>query len=202
MSYDNKNPTKQDDCCGGNNCSTQTEQSNKAIHDHLHKHQQYHDGFFTDVESTTLSPGLSEEKVRFISEQKGEPEWMTEWRLSAYRAWLEMDEPNWAHLNYEKPDYEAISYYSIPKDAEKHAEKSDELSEEIRDTYKRLGVKIDEEADIKNAKVAVDAVFDSASVITTYRQQLEELGIIFAHLARRCIPMPILSKNIWALWWR
>ncbi len=169
------------DGCGKKSCSdtNQEQQTNKTIHKHLNKHQQYHEGFFTDVDSTTLSPGLDEEKVRFISEQKGEPEWMTDWRLSAYRAWLKMDEPNWAHLNYEKPNYDAISYYSIPKDAEKHVEKSDELSEEIRDTYKRLGVKIDEEDDIKNAKVAVDAVFDSASVITTYRQQLEELGIIF-----------------------
>ncbi len=155
------------------------QQTNQVIHEHLEKHQDYREGFATDVESSTLAPGLSEEKVRFISAQKGEPEWMTQWRVDAYHAWLKMEEPDWAHLNYTKPDYDKISYYSIPNDAKKHAKKSDELSDEIRDTYKKLGVKIDEQDDLENANVAVDAVFDSASVITTYREKLEKLGIIF-----------------------
>lgn len=154
------------------------EQSNQAIHEHLKKNQNYREGFFTDVESNTLAPGLSEEKIRFIAEQKGEPDWLTEWRLEAYRAWTQMEEPDWALLNYEKPDYDAISYYSIPKDAEKHAEHSDQLSDEIRDTYSKLGVELDEK-DSLDGGIAVDAVFDSASVITTYRAKLEELGIIF-----------------------
>lgn len=154
------------------------QRDNPAIHEHLVKHQTYREGFFTDVESETLSLGLSEEKIRYIAAKKGEPEWLTEWRLEAYRAWLTMDEPDWAHLNYAKPDYDAISYYSIPKDANKHAQSADQLSAEIRDTYAKLGVKLDEKDNLEGA-VAVDAVFDSASVITTYRAQLEELGIIF-----------------------
>lgn len=158
------------------------EQSNQAIHEHLKKNQNYREGFFTDVESTTLAPGLSEEKIRFIAEQKGEPEWLTEWRLDAYRAWRQMEEPDWALLQYDKPDYDAISYYSVPKDAEKHAEHSDELSDEIRDTYSKLGVQLDEKDDLDGG-IAVDAVFDSASVITTYRAKLEALGIIFCPIS-------------------
>ncbi|PIE45134.1 MAG: Fe-S cluster assembly protein SufB [Gammaproteobacteria bacterium] len=149
------------------------------MHEHLDKHKQYREGFFTDVESLTLAPGLSEEKVRFISESKGEPEWLTEWRLSAYRAWLKMEEPEWGLLDYKKPDYDKISYYSIPKcSGEHHADTSSDLPAEIRDTYKKLGVKIDEQETLEGG-VAVDAVFDSASVITTYRKKLAEQGIVF-----------------------
>ncbi len=160
------------------------ETSNQAIHDHLKKNQNYREGFFTDVESDTLAPGLSEEKIRFIAEQKGEPEWLTEWRLEAYRAWRKMEEPDWALLNYEKPDYDKISYYSVPKEAQKHAEHSEELSDEIRDTYSKLGVNLDEvDGGLEGGGIAVDAVFDSASVITTYRAKLEEQGIIFCPIA-------------------
>ncbi len=158
------------------------EQTNKAIHEHLNKHQNYREGFFTDVESNTLSPGLTEEKICFIAEEKGEPDWLTEWRLEAFRAWQKMEEPDWGLLEYDKPDYDAISYYSVPKDAKKHAEHSDELSDEIRDTYSKLGVQLDEKDNIDGG-IAVDAVFDSASVITTYRAKLEELGIIFCPIS-------------------
>lgn len=158
------------------------EQTNPLIHEHLKKNKNYREGFFTNVESSTLEVGLSEEKVRYIGKQKNEPKWLTEWRLEAYHAWRTMHEPDWALLSYEKPDYDSISYYSVPKDVQKNAAYSDELSEEIRDTYSKLGVEL-EEKDGLHGGIAVDAVFDSASLITTYRAKLEELGIIFCPIA-------------------
>jgi Fe-S cluster assembly protein SufB len=142
--------------------------------------QQYEAGFVTDVEQETLPPGLDEDVVRRISEIKGEPEWMLEWRLKAYRHWLTMKEPNWANIKYEPVDYQSISYYAAPK--KKEGLKSlDEVDPEILRTYEKLGIPLEEQKML--AGVAVDAVFDSVSVATTFKDKLAEAGVIFCSMS-------------------
>jgi len=137
----------------------------------------YRHGFVTDIDSDTLPPGLDEDVVRFISRKKKEPEFLTQWRLKAYRHWLTMKEPHWAHLRVNRIDYQSISYFSAPK-APANAPKSlDEVDPKLLATYEKLGVPLHERARL--AGVAVDAVFDSVSVATTFKARLAEAGVVF-----------------------
>jgi Fe-S cluster assembly protein SufB len=143
---------------------------------------EYSAGFVTDVESMTIPAGLDEDVVRLISAKKNEPEWLLEWRLKAFRAWIEMDEPDWAHVTYPKPDFQALSYYSSPKSMEENRPKSlDEVDPELLATYEKLGIPTHEHAAL--AGVAVDMVFDSVSVGTTFRQKLLDVGVIFCPIS-------------------
>ncbi|MEZ4317864.1 MAG: Fe-S cluster assembly protein SufB [Myxococcota bacterium] len=135
----------------------------------------YKYGFVTDIEQEFLPPGLDESVVRFISHKKNEPEWLLEWRLKAYRAWAEMEEPHWwARLDYPRIDYQASSYWASPKAGPKSL---DEVDPEILEAFEKLGIPLGERAAL--AGVAVDAVFDSVSVATTFKEKLGELGILF-----------------------
>lgn len=138
--------------------------------------QSYAHGFITQIESDTLPPGLNEDVVRFISAKKQEPQWLLDWRLKAYRHWLTLTEPHWAHVTYPKIDYQKIIYYSAPKQ-KKQLKSLDELDPEILKTYQKLGIPIREQE--KLANVAVDAVFDSVSVATTFKDRLSKAGVIF-----------------------
>ncbi|QWT20432.1 Fe-S cluster assembly protein SufB [Bacillus sp. NP157] len=140
--------------------------------------RRYEAGFVTDIESTSLPPGLNEDIVRQLSAIKGEPEWMTEWRLAAYRHWLTMPEPEWAKLDIAPIDYQSVSYYSAPKAGPKSL---DEVDPKLLETYEKLGVPLHERARL--AGVAVDAVFDSVSVGTTFRKELAEAGVIFCSMS-------------------
>ena len=152
----------------------------------------YKYGFFTDVEEDRVPNGLSEDVVRAISAKKNEPAWMTEWRLGAYRRWLEMEEPGWQKPHYPPIDYQGISYYSAPK--QKEGPKSlDDIDPEIRKTYDKLGIPIREQELL--AGVAVDYVFDSVSVATTFRKKLEELGIIFCSISEAIQEHPELVRR-------
>ncbi|MBN1477051.1 Fe-S cluster assembly protein SufB [Candidatus Sumerlaeota bacterium] len=143
--------------------------------------KEYRHGWTTDIETETLPPGLSEEVVRWISAKKGEPEWMTEWRLSAYRQWLKMDEPHWANVEFPPVDYQAISYYSAPKGDKDRPKSLEEVDPKLLETYEKLGIPLREREVL--AGVAVDAVFDSVSVATTFKGKLDELGIIFCSMS-------------------
>jgi Fe-S cluster assembly protein SufB len=149
-------------------------------------------GFVTDIESDTIPPGLSEDVVRVISAKKNEPEWMLDWRLKAYRHWLKMKEPKWAHLNYPDIDYQAVSYYSAPKERPK-LESMDEVDPKLVETYEKLGIPLEEQKRL--AGVAVDAVFDSVSVITTHREALSKHGIIFCSISEALQEYPELVKK-------
>ena len=146
-----------------------------------HVGQEYEAGFVTDVEQETLPPGLSEDVIRTISAKKGEPEWMLEWRFKAYRHWLTMTEPTWANIKYEPVDYQAISYYSAPKSKEDGPKSLDEIDPEILRTYEKLGIPLEEQKMLSG--VAVDAVFDSVSVATTFKERLAEAGVIFCSMS-------------------
>ena len=137
--------------------------------------QDYKYGFVTDVEQDTLPPGLNEDVIRTISAIKKEPEFMLKWRLKSYRQWLKMREPTWAKVDYNEIDYQAISYYSAPK--KKELKSLDEVDPEILETYKKLGIPLEEQKML--AGVAVDAVFDSVSVATTFKDELKKYGVIF-----------------------
>lgn len=154
--------------------------------------REYKEGFVTDIESDTFAPGLSEETVRRISAKKGEPKFMLEYRLKAFRRWLQMKEPEWAHIDYPKIDFQAISYYSAPKDLPK-LESLDEVDPKILETYERLGIPIHEQKMLAN--VAVDAVFDSVSVRTTFRDTLKESGVIFMPISEAVHEHPELIKK-------
>ncbi|HKU78911.1 MAG TPA: Fe-S cluster assembly protein SufB, partial [Rhodanobacteraceae bacterium] len=140
--------------------------------------RRYGAGFVTDIESHSLPPGLDEDTIRALSAIKEEPEWMTDWRLAAYRRWLKMTPPNWAHLKLGPIDFQAISYYSAPKNKPKSL---DEVDPKLLETYDKLGVPLHERA--KLAGVAVDAVFDSVSVANTAREQLAKVGVIFCSMS-------------------
>ena len=152
--------------------------------------RRYEAGFVTDIESDTLPPGLDEDVVRFISKKKEEPEWLTEWRLKAYRHWLTMPPPQWAQLDIAPIDFQAVSYFAAPK--KKYAS-LDEVPQELLDTYEKLGVPLHERARL--AGVAVDAVFDSVSVGTTYQKELAEKGIIFCSFSEAVKEHPELIKK-------
>jgi len=153
---------------------------------------EYKYGFYTDIEADEAPPGLSEDIVRFISAKKNEPEWMLEWRLKAYNEWLKMTEPAWANVTYEKPDFQAIKYYSAPKQ-QKKLNSLDEVDPELRKTFEKLGISLSEQKRISG--VAVDAVIDSVSVATTFRAELMEKGIIFCSISEAIQEHPDLVKK-------
>ncbi len=154
--------------------------------------KEYKYGFYTDIESDTFPVGLNEDIVRAISQKKNEPEWMTNWRLEAFRAWQQMIEPEWANVHYKKPDFQNISYYSAPSKKPKY-ESLDEVDPELLDTFKRLGISLDEQK--KLAGVAVDVVMDSVSVTTTFKKTLAEKGIIFCSISEAIQEHPELVKK-------
>ena len=153
--------------------------------------QDYKYGFETAVEQDTLPPGLDEEVIRRISEIKQEPEWLLEWRLKAYHHWLNMKEPNWAKVHYPSIDYKSISYYSAPR--KKSANSLDEVDPEILETYKKLGIPLDEQKMMEG--VAVDAVFDSVSVATTFKETLYKAGVLFCSFSEAVKEYPDLIKQ-------
>ena len=154
--------------------------------------KKYEYGFYTDIESDTLPMGLSEEIIVAISKKKEEPDWMTEWRLDAFKKWQEMSEPNWANVNYEKPDLQKISYYSAPSNKPKY-NSLDEVDPELLETFKKLGISVDEQK--KLAGVAVDVVIDSVSVATSFKETLGEKGIIFCSMNEAIKTHPELVKK-------
>jgi Fe-S cluster assembly protein SufB len=154
---------------------------------------EYKAGFVTDIEQETLPPGLSEDVVRRISEKKAEPGWMTEWRLKAYRHWLTMKEPTWPNVHYPPIDYQAISYFSAPKQKKGGPKSLDEVDPKLLETYEKLGVPLHERA--KLAGVAVDAVFDSVSVATTFKEKLKEAGVVFCSFSEAVREHPDLVRQ-------
>ena len=154
--------------------------------------KQYEYGFYTDIESDTLPVGLNEEIIVAISKKKEEPEWMTDWRLDAFKKWKEMKEPEWANVKYEKPDLQKISYYSAPSNKPKY-NSLDEVDPELLETFKKLGISVDEQK--KLAGVAVDVVIDSVSVATSFKDTLKEKGIIFCSMNEAIKEHPELVKK-------
>ncbi len=153
----------------------------------------YEYGFVTDVEQDTAPPGLSEEIIAFISAKKNEPQWLLDWRLQAYRGWLKMVEPRWANVRYEPIDYQSICYYAAPKSDDDRPKSLDEIDPEILATYEKLGIPLKEQEML--AGVAVDAVFDSVSVATTFREKLAELGVIFCSFSEAVQDHPELVRK-------
>ncbi|MXV99935.1 MAG: Fe-S cluster assembly protein SufB [Holophagales bacterium] len=153
----------------------------------------YEYGFVTDVEQDTAPPGLSEEIIAFISAKKNEPQWLLDWRLQAYRGWLKMVEPTWANVRYEPIDYQSICYYAAPKSDDDRPKSLDEIDPEILATYEKLGIPLREQEML--AGVAVDAVFDSVSVATTFREKLAELGVIFCSFSEAVQDHPELVRK-------
>src|SRR5690606_36644318 len=157
--------------------------SNKYTEDDLReelKTKEYEYGFYTDIESDTFPVGLNEDIVKAISLKKEEAKWMTDWRLESFSAWKEMIDPEWANVTYEKPDFQAISYYSASNSKPKY-DSLDEVDPELLDTFKKLGISLDEQK--KLAGVAMDVVVDSVSVATTFKKTLNEKGIIFCSIS-------------------
>ena len=161
----------------------------KIIDSNLEKEYQY--GFVTDIESETLPPGLNEKVIKTISLKKKEPKWLLDWRLKAYRHWLKKKEPDWASINYPEIDYQAISYFSAPK--KKKLKSLDEVDPQLLETYDKLGIPIDEQKMLSG--VAVDAVFDSVSVATTFKEELKKAGVIFCSFSEAVIKYPSLIKK-------
>ncbi|ROQ19824.1 iron-regulated ABC transporter membrane component SufB [Marinimicrobium koreense] len=155
--------------------------------------REYAAGFHTQIDTDTLPPGLNEDVVRFISAKKGEPEWMLDWRLQSFRAWEQMEEPNWAHVHYPKVDFQALSYFSQPKSMEDRPKSLDEVDPELLRTYEKLGIPVHEQEML--AGVAVDMVFDSVSVVTTFREKLKEAGVIFCSISEAVHEYPELIKK-------
>ena len=160
--------------------------------EHLIK-KEYAAGFHTAIDSETLPPGLNEDVIRFISAKKNEPEWLLAWRLKAYQSWLEMTEPEWAHVKYEDIDFQAVSYYSAPKSMDDKPKSLDEVDPELLRTYEKLGIPLHEQAAL--AGVAMDVVFDSVSVVTTFREKLLEAGVIFCSISEAVQKYPELIKK-------
>ena len=190
-------------------------EQDQPIADHLNA--EYAAGFVTDIESDTLPPGLDESTVRFISAKKEEPEWLTEWRLKAFARWQTMREPEWAHLHYPKIDYKAISYYSAPRSMADAPESLDDVDPELIETYNKLGIPLHEQEMLAGVvrkdgstpipepgerlgppggpNVAVDAVFDSVSVATTFKAKLAEAGVIFCPISEAVRDHPELVQK-------
>ncbi|MGH8171412.1 MAG: Fe-S cluster assembly protein SufB [Steroidobacteraceae bacterium] len=155
--------------------------------------RRYKHGFVTDIEADTVPPGLDEDVVRLISRKKGEPAFLTEWRLKALRHWLTMTEPHWSHTRYPPIDYQAISYYSAPKAKSDGPKSLDEVDPKLLETYEKLGVPLHERARL--AGVAVDAVFDSVSVATTFKERLNEAGVVFCPFSEAVQKHPELVER-------
>ncbi|RAU16703.1 Fe-S cluster assembly protein SufB [Nitrincola tibetensis] len=155
--------------------------------------KEYSAGFHTNIESETLPPGLNEDVIRFISAKKNEPQWMLDWRLKAFKIWQGMEEPQWAHVKYPKIDFQSISYFSAPKSLADRPKSLDEVDPDLIETYNKLGIPLHEQEML--AGVAVDAVFDSVSVVTTFRGKLEEAGVIFCPISEAVHKYPELIKK-------
>ena len=153
----------------------------------------YKYGFVTDIETVKAPKGLSEEVIRFISAKKDEPAWLLDWRLKSYKKWLKMEEPDWAMLDYEKPDFQDIYYYAAPKAADDRPKSLDEVDPELLKTYEKLGISLQEQEVLSG--VAVDIVFDSVSVATTFRKALKEKGVIFCSISEAARDYPVLMKK-------
>ncbi|WP_160168077.1 Fe-S cluster assembly protein SufB [Rhodopirellula sallentina] len=154
--------------------------------------REYEHGFVTDIEADSIPAGLNEDVVRLISEKKNEPEWLLEWRLKAYRHWLTLEEPNWHNVKFPPIDYQASVYYSAPKQKPK-LNSLDEVDPKLLETYEKLGIPLEEQKVLAN--VAVDAVFDSVSIVTTFRETLEKHGVIFCPFSEAVHEHPELVKK-------
>ena len=153
----------------------------------------YEAGFYTDIEQDSVPPGLNEDIIKFISAKKNEPEWMLDWRLKAYQRWLKMAEPKWAHVHYPPIDFQEISYYSAPKSPDDAPKSLDEVDPKLLETYDKLGIPLHEQKML--AGVAVDAVFDSVSVHTTFKDKLAEAGVIFCSFSEAVQEHPELVQK-------
>ncbi|MGD9663037.1 MAG: Fe-S cluster assembly protein SufB [Porticoccaceae bacterium] len=153
----------------------------------------YAAGFSTNVEAETLPPGLNADVIRFISAKKNEPEWLLQWRLEAYEIWKAMEEPTWAHVHYPQIDFDQISYFSSPKSLENRPKSLDEVDPELLATYDKLGIPLHEQQIL--AGVAMDVVFDSVSVVTTFREKLAEAGVIFCPISEAVREYPELVRK-------
>lgn len=156
------------------------------------KTKEYEAGFYTDIEYEDFPPGLNEDIIRMISAKKEEPEWMTDWRLESFRIWQKMEEPDWANIQYEKPDFQAIKYYAAPKKKPELAS-LDEVDPELLKTFEKLGINIEEQKRLSG--VAVDIVMDSVSVKTTFQETLKEKGIIFMSISEAIKQHPDLVQK-------
>ncbi len=154
--------------------------------------KEYEYGFYTDIESETFPIGLNEDIVRAISKKKDEPTWMTDWRIEAFRAWEQMVEPEWANVHYDKPDFQAIAYYSAPKSIDPN-KTLDDVDPELLEMYKKLGINVDEQKMMNN--IAMDIVVDSVSVATTFKKTLNEKGIIFCSISEAIREYPELVRK-------
>ena len=155
--------------------------------------KEYEHGFVTDISADTVPPGLNEDIIAFISQKKNEPAWMLEWRLQAFRHWQKMPEPDWANLHYDKIDFQAISYYSAPRSSADGPKSLDEVDPKLLETYAKLGIPLQEQKLL--AGVAVDAVFDSVSVATTFKEKLAEAGVIFCPFSEAVQKHPELVQK-------
>ena len=169
-----------------------TKYTEDDLREDLAKPREYEFGWETEMEYEDFPIGLNEDIVRAISKKKEEPEWMTEWRLEAFRAWQKMTEPEWANIHYEKPDFQAIRYYAAPK-VKKELASLDEVDPELLRTFERLGISLDEQKRLTG--VAIDAVIDSVSVKTTFQETLAEKGIIFMSISEAIKEHPELVRK-------
>lgn len=169
--------------------------TNEELQEQL-KSREYDAGFVTDIDSDTLPPGLDEDVIRAISAKKDEPEWLLNWRLQAFEHWKTMKEPVWANVHFNPIDYQTISYYSAPKSADDGPESMDEVDPKLLETYDKLGIPLREQAFLAGVKnVAVDAVFDSVSVATTFKEKLKEAGVIFCPISEAVRDYPELVQK-------
>ncbi len=168
--------------------------ANEILEEHISNDYKY--GFVTDIESDSAPVGLNEDIIRFISHKKNEPEWMLEFRLKAYKYWLKLEEPTWAHVKYPKPDFNNIIYYSAPKQ-KKTLNSLDEVDPELLKTFEKLGISLEEQKRLSGveSRIAVDAVIDSVSVKTTFKETLAEKGIIFCSFSDAVQEHPDLVKK-------
>ena len=165
--------------------------------------ENYKYGFSTDIEMEFAPKGISEEIVRLISKKNNEPDWMTEWRLSAYKRWLKLEEPDWAMVNYPKINYQDQYYYAKPKSMDKKPSSLDEVDPKLLETYEKLGIPLSEQKilagvkddDSNKTKIAVDAVFDSVSVGTTFKEELSKAGVIFCSISEAITKYPDIVKK-------
>ncbi|MBB1485177.1 Fe-S cluster assembly protein SufB [Oceanospirillum sediminis] len=155
--------------------------------------REYKQGFVTDIETEMVPPGLNEDVIRFISAKKDEPQWMLDWRLAAFEQWKQMEHPEWAHVNFPEVDFQAISYYAAPKSSEDKPKSLDEVDPKLLETYEKLGIPLHERAAL--AGVAMDMVFDSVSVTTTFKEKLGEAGVIFCSISEAIREYPELVQK-------
>jgi Fe-S cluster assembly protein SufB len=172
----------------------------ESVDDLVKSNADYKAGFVTDIESDTLPPGLDESVVRFISNKKAEPDWLTQWRLQAFDAWREMNAPEWAHVQFPPVKFDEISYYSAPKALTDGPQSLDEVDPELLRTYEKLGIPLHEQEALagvvkSNPNVAVDAVFDSVSITTTFKDKLAEAGVVFCPISEAVHSHPELVRR-------